>query len=155
MSDPLRPHGLQHDRLPCQSPSPRACSNSCPLSRWCHPTISSSVVPPQSVSASGSFPVSQLFTSGGQSIGASASPSVLPMNSQGWFPLGQTSLLLIISPQRYKGRGWMHCPCSQQSLGLSFLIMNEAPLGYLNLTLFNVQLFSFPSSYMYTFWFII
>ena len=90
MSDSLQHHGLQHTRLPCPSASPEACSNSCPLSRWCHPTISSSVVPFSSCllsfPASGSFPVSQLFASGGQSIGASA--SVLPMKIQGWFPLG-------------------------------------------------------------------
>ena len=87
-------HGLQHARLPCPSPSsPWVCSDSCPLSQWCHPTISSSLVPSppaflQSFPASGSFPMSWLFTSGGQSIGASASASVLPMNIQGWFPLG-------------------------------------------------------------------
>ena len=80
----LQPHGLQHARLSCPSPSPGACSDSCPLSQWCHPTISSSVIPfsscPQSFSASGSFPMSQLFASGGQSIGVSPSASVLPMN---------------------------------------------------------------------------
>ena len=92
VSDSLQPHGLQLIRLPCPSPSPRACSNSCPLSRQHYPTISSSVILcsscPQSFPASGSFPVSQLFTSGGQSIGASASAWTLPMNIQGWFPLG-------------------------------------------------------------------
>ena len=97
VSDSLQPHGLQHARLPCPSPSPRACSNSCLLSQWCHPTISSSVVPCssclQSFPASGSFPVSHLFTSGGQSIGVSASTSVLPMNIQDWFPLGLTDLI--------------------------------------------------------------
>ena len=85
----LRPHGLQHARLPCLSLTPGAYSNSCPSSQWCHPTISSSVVPfsscLQSFSASGSFQMSQLFTSGGQSTGASPSASVLPMNNQGWF----------------------------------------------------------------------
>ena len=85
MSDSLRPHGLQHTRLPCPSPTPRSYSNSCPLSQWCHPTISSSVVPfssrLQSFPASGSFPMSLFFASGGQSIGVSASTSVLPMNS--------------------------------------------------------------------------
>ena len=94
MSNSLRPHGLQHARLPCPSLYPRACSNSCPLSRWCHSTISSSVVPffscPQSFPASRSFLMSQFFTSGGQSIGASTSASVLPMNIQSWFPLGWT-----------------------------------------------------------------
>ena len=88
----LWPHGLQHTRLPCPSLYPGVHSNPCPLSRWCHPTISPSVAPfstfPQSFPASGSFPMSLLFTSGGQSIGASASASVFPMNSQGWFPLG-------------------------------------------------------------------
>ena len=88
MSNSLQPQGLQHTRLPCPSPTPRACSNSGPASWWCHPTISSSVVPfsscPQSFPAPGSFPVSQLFPSGGQSIGVSASVSVFPMNIQGW-----------------------------------------------------------------------
>ena len=96
MSNSLWPHGgLQHTRVPCPLPSPRACSNSCPLSLWYHPTISSSVVPfsscLQSFPASGSFLMSRLFTSGGQSIGASA--SVLPMNIQDWFPLGLTGLI--------------------------------------------------------------
>ena len=89
VSDSLWPHGLQHARLPCSSPVPRACSNSCPLSRWCHPTISSSVIPfsshLQSFPASGSFPVGQFFASGGQTIAVSASASVLPMNIQYWF----------------------------------------------------------------------
>ena len=92
MSDSLWPHGLQHARLPCPSPTPGACSNSCTLSQWCHPTISSSVIPLssrlQSFPASGSFQMSQFFTSGGQSIGVSASASVLPMNIHDWFPLG-------------------------------------------------------------------
>ena len=91
MSDPLWPHGLQHARPPCPSSTPGVYSNSCPLSQWCHPTISSSVVPfsscLQSFPASGSFPVSQVFTSGGQSIGASASASVPPMNTQDWSAL--------------------------------------------------------------------
>ena len=84
---------LQHARLPCPSPTPRACSNSCPSSRWYHPTILSFVIPfscLQSFPASGSFPVSQFFSSGGQSSGVSASGSVLPMNIQNWFPLGWT-----------------------------------------------------------------
>ena len=86
VSNSLWPHGLQHARPPCPSPIPGACSNSCSLSRWCHPTLSSSVIFAsclQSFLASGSFPMSQFFTSGDQSIGASASASVLPMNSQG------------------------------------------------------------------------
>ena len=89
VSNSLWPHGLQHTRLPCPSPTPGACSNSCPLSQWCHPTISSSVVPLSSClepfPASGSFQMSQFFTPGGQSIGVSASASVLPMNIQDWF----------------------------------------------------------------------
>ena len=93
MSNSLWPHGLQHARLPCLSSTPGAYSNSCPLSQWCHPTISSSVVPfshLQSFPASGSFPRSQFFTSGGHRIGASALASVLPMNIQDWSPLGWT-----------------------------------------------------------------
>ena len=94
IADSLQPHGLQHAVLPCPSLSPRACSNSCPLSRWSHPTVSSTIVPfsscLQSFPESGSFPISHLFASGGQSIGTSASVSVLPMNIQDWFPLGWT-----------------------------------------------------------------
>ena len=100
VSDSLQPHGLQYARLPCPSPTPGTCSNSCPLSQWCHPTISSSVFPfscLQSSPALGSFPVSQLFKSGGQSIGASGSASVLPMNIQDWFSLGLTSLISLQS----------------------------------------------------------
>ena len=101
MSDSLQSHGLQPARLPCPSPTPRACSNSCPWSQWCHPTISSSVIPFSSCSqcfpASGSFPVSQFFTSGGQSTEASASASVLPVNIQDWFPLGLTGLISVES----------------------------------------------------------
>ena len=105
-------HGLHLARFPHPSPSPGACSNSWPLSRWCHPTISSSAVPffscLQTFPESGSFLMSQFFTSGGQSIGVSASASVLPMNIQGWFPLGWT--------------GWI----SLQSKGLSRVFSNTA-----------------------------
>ena len=90
MSDSLWPHGLQHARLPCPTPTPGACSNSRPSTQWCHPTISSSVISSfclQSFSASGSFSMSQFFTSGGQSIGVLPSASVLPMNIQDWFSL--------------------------------------------------------------------
>ena len=101
MSSSLRPHGLQHTRPPCPSPIPGVYSNSSPLSRWCHPTISSSVVPfsshLQSFPESGSFPMSQFFTSGGQSIGVSASASILPVNVQDWFPLGWTGLISLWS----------------------------------------------------------
>ena len=94
MPDSLPPHEPQHARPPCASPTPRVHPNPCPLSQWCHPTISSSVIPfssgPQSFPASGSLQMSQLFTSGGQSIGVSASISVLPMNTQDWSPLGWT-----------------------------------------------------------------
>ena len=110
VSDSLWPHGLQYARLPCPSPTPRVYSNSCPLSRWCHPTTSSSAVPfsscPQSFPASGSLQMSQLFASGGQSIGVSTSASVLPMNTQDWSPLGWT--------------GWI----SLQSRGLSRVFSN-------------------------------
>ena len=110
MSDFLWPHGLKHARPPCPSPTLRACSNSCPSSWWCHQTISSSVFPfftcLQSFPGSRSFPVSQFFTSGGQTIGVSASASVLPMNIQDWLRLGWT--------------GWI----SLQSKGLSRVFSN-------------------------------
>ena len=105
VSDSLQPHGLQHARLPLPSPTPGACSNSCPLSRWCHPTISSCVILfsscLQSFPASESFLMSQFFPSGGQSIGASVSASVFPMNIQDWFPSGLTGLISLLS------KGWM------------------------------------------------
>ena len=100
VSYPLRPHRLQHDRLPCPSLSLRVCSDSCPLIWWCHPTISSSVVPfshLQSFPASGSFPMSQFFPLDGQSIGVSVLASVLPMNIQGWFPLELIGLISLQS----------------------------------------------------------
>ena len=101
MPDSLQPHGLQHARLPCPSLSPGVCSNSCPLSQWCYLSISSSAAPfsfcLQSFPASGSFPMSWLFASGGQSIGASALASVLPMNIQDWFPLGWTGFISLLS----------------------------------------------------------
>ena len=110
MSDSLRPHGLQHARPPCPSPTPGVYPNPCPSSWWRHPTISSSVIPffsyPQSFPASGSFQMSQLFESDGQSIGVSASTSVIPMNTQDWSPLGWT--------------GWI----SLQSKGLSRVFSN-------------------------------
>ena len=101
MSVSLWPYGLQHARLPYPSLSPRVFSNSCPLSQWCHPTISSSVNPfsscHQSFPASGSFSMSWIFASGGETIGASASASVLALNIQGWFPLGLTGLISLLS----------------------------------------------------------
>ena len=123
VSDSLWHHGLQNTRLPCPSPTPGACTISSPSSQWCHPTIASSVVPfsscLQSFPASGSFPMSQFFASGGQSIGISASASVLPMNIQDWFSLGQT--------------GWI----SLQSKGLSRVFSNTTVQKY---QLFSVQL---------------
>ena len=110
MSESLRSHELQHSRPPCPSPTPRVYSDSCPLNQWCHPTISPSVVPfsscLQSFPASGSFQMSQFFAWGGQSVEVSASASVLPMNTQDWFPLGWT--------------GWI----SLQSKGLSRVFSN-------------------------------
>ena len=101
VSDSLQPHKPQHVRPPCPSPTPRVYSDACPLNQWWHPDISSSVVPssscPQSFPASGSFPRSQFFVSGGQSIGVSASASVLPMNTQDWSPLGWTSWTSLLS----------------------------------------------------------
>ena len=104
-SNSLWPYGMQHGRLPCPSPTPGVYPNSCPLSQWCHPNVSSSVVPfsscPQSFPASGSFPMSQFFTSSHPilylwSIGVSASPSILPMNIQDWFPLGWTGWISLL-----------------------------------------------------------
>ena len=102
VSDSLQPHELQHARPPCPSSTPGVCSNSRPLNWWCHPIISSSVVPfscLQSFSASGSFPVNQFFSSGGQSIGVSVLASVLPMNIQDWFPLGLTGWISLQSKE--------------------------------------------------------
>ena len=129
VSDSLPPHRLQHTRPPCPSPNPGVYSNSCSLSRVCHPTISSSVVPfsswLQSFPASGSFPVSQFFTSGSQSIGVSASASVLPMNIQDWFPLGLTG-----SPGN-----------SQESTPTQFKTINSSALSFLyNSTLTSIDL---------------
>jgi len=120
MSNSMQPDGLQHARPPCPSPTPRVYLNSCPLSWWCHPTISSSVVPfsscLQSFPASGSFLMNQLFVSGGQSIGFSASITVLPMNTQDWSLLGQTGWIFLqskgLSTPQFK---------SINSLVLSFL----------------------------------
>ena len=126
MSNSLRPHGLQHTRLPCPSLSPGACSNSCPLSRWCHPTISSSVTCfscPQSFLASGSFPMSWLFASGSQSFGASASASasVLVINNQDWFPFGLAGLISLQSKGLFKSLPPTPQFKSTNSLALSLL----------------------------------
>ena len=121
----LQSHGLQYARLPCPSPTSRVDSNSCPLSRWCHPTISSVIsfsFYVKSYPASGSFPMSQLFASGGQSTGASASASVLPMNIQCWFPLGFTgSISLLESPRDSQESSPTPQFKSINSLALSFL----------------------------------
>ena len=132
MSDSLKPHELQHARPPCPSPTPGVQSNPCPSSWWCHPTISSSVVPfsscPQSFSASGSFQMSQFFASGGQRTGVSASTSVLPMNTQDGFPLGWT--------------GWI----SLQSKGLSRVLSNTTVQKH---QLFHAELSLYSNSHIH------
>ena len=133
MADSLRPHEPQHARLPCPSPPPGDCSNSCPSSQWCHPTISSCVTAfsscLQSFPASGSFQMNQLFASGGQSIGASASASVFPVNIHGWFPLGWTGLI------------------SLQSKGLSRVFSSTTVQTH---QFFGAQLFSQSNSHIHT-----
>ena len=133
VSDSLWPHGLQQARLPCPSPTPKAYSNSCTSSWWCHPIISSSVIPffshLQSFPASGSLQMSQFFASGGRSIGVSASASVLPMNIQNWFPLG--------------GTGWI----SLQSKGLSRVFSNTTVQKH---QFFGTQLSSQFNSHIHT-----
>ena len=132
LSESLWPCESQHARSPCPPPTPGAFSNSCPSRQWCHPAISSSVVPfsscPQSLPASGSFPMSQLFTWGGQSIGVSALASVLPMNTQDWSPLGWT--------------GWI----SLQSKGLSGVFSNTTVQKY---QFFSAQLSSWSNSHIH------
>ena len=133
MSNSLRPHESQHARPPCPSPTPRVHPNSCPLSQWCHPAISSSVVLfsscPQSLQASGSFPMSQLFTWGGQNIEVSVSASVFPMNTQDWSPSEWT--------------GWM----SLQSKGLSRVFSNTTVQKH---QFFSAQLSSQSNSHIHT-----
>ena len=133
MSNSLQLHGLQHARLPCSSPTPRVYLNSCPLTLWCHPTITFSVVPfsshLQSFIASGSFPMSQSFTSDGQSIGVSTLPSVLPKNTQDWSPLEWT--------------GWI----SLQSNGLSRVFSNTTVQKH---KFFSAQLSLYSNSHTYT-----
>ena len=133
VSDSLQPHEPQHARPPCSSLTPWVYPNSCPLSQWCHPAILSSIVPfsscPQSLPASESFPMSQLFAWGGQSIGVSASASVPPMNTQDWSPLEWT--------------GWI----SLQSKGLSGLFSNTTVLKH---QFFSVQLSSQSNSHIHT-----
>ena len=147
MSDSLWSRGLQHARLPCPSPTLGAYSNSCPLSSWCHPTISSSDISfascLQLFPASGSFVMSQFFASGGQSIGASAAASVLPLNIQGWFPLGLT--------------GWI----SLLSKGLSRVFSNTTvrkpdliPWIYFSLPLYNFKGFDLDHTWMVK-WFLL
>ena len=133
VSDSLRPHGLHHDRPLCPSPTPEVYPNSCPLSEWCHSTISSSVVPIssclQSFPASGSFPMSQFFASGGQSIGALAPAPVLPVNIQDWFHIGLT------------------CLSSLQSKGLSRVFSNTTVQKY---HFFSTKLSFWSSSHIHT-----
>ena len=122
MSDSLQPHGLQQTRPPCASPTPGVYSNSCPLSRWCHPTISSSLVPfsscLQSLAALGSFPMSQFFPSGGQIIGVSASASVLPMNTQDWSPLRWTVWISLQS------KGFSRLFSNTKFKSINFLVLS-------------------------------
>ena len=142
VSNSLWPHRLQHTRLLCPLPSPRACSNSCALSWWCHPNISSFVVPfsscLQSFLASGSFPMSQHFTLSGQSIGASASASVLPTNIQGWFPLGLTGLISLqsegLSRVFFNTTIWKH-----QFFGKTIALTTQTFVGKVMSLLFNMQ----------------
>ena len=133
VSDSLRPHGLQHARPSCPSPSPGVCSNSCPSSRWCHPTISSSVIPfsfcLQSFPASRSYPLSQFFSSGGQSIGVSPSALDFPKNIQHWFPLGLIGLISV------------------QSKGLSRVFSNTTVQNH---QFFGAQLSSWSNSHIHT-----
>ena len=133
VSGSLRPHESLHTRPPCPSPTPRAHPNPCPLSRWCHPTISSSLIPfsscPQSFPATGSFPMNQLFAWSGQSIGVSASASVCPMNTQDWSPSGWT--------------GWI----SLQSKGLSRVFSNTRDQKH---QFFGAQLSSQSNSHIHT-----
>ena len=133
MSNSLQSHGLKHARPPCPSPTPGVYSNPCPSSQWCHPAISSSAIPvsscPQSFPTSGSFPVSQLFASGGKIIGVSASTSVLPLNTQDWSPLGWT--------------GWI----SLQSKGLSRVFSNTTVQKH---QFFSTQLSSQSNSHIDT-----
>ena len=133
VSNSLRPHESQHTRPPCLSPTPRVYPNTCPMSQWCHSAISSSVIPfsscPQSLPASGSFPMSQLFAWGGQSVGVSASASVLPMNTQDWPPLGWTGLI------------------SLQSKGLSGVFFNTTVQKH---QFFGAQLSSQSNSHIHT-----
>ena len=132
MSNSLWPHGLQHPTFPHPSPSPRVCSNACPLSQWCHPTISSSAIPFNLQSSRPSirvFSTRQLFASGGQSIGASVSASVLPVNILGWFPLGWT--------------GWI----SLQSKGLSWVFSNTTVQRH---QFFSAQPFLLSNSHIST-----
>ena len=126
-SDSLRPHGLQHARLPCPSPTPGACSNSCPSNGWCHPTISSFVVSfspcLQSFPASGYFQMSQFFSSGAQSIRVSASTSVPPMNIQDWFPLGWTPWVSLLSKTRHLSLLQHHSSKASILLSSAFFIV--------------------------------
>ena len=165
MSDSLRPYELLHNRLPCPLLFSRVCSNSCPFSRWCHPTTSSSVISfscsLQSFPASGSFPVSPLFASGGWSIGASASASVLPMNIQGWFPLGLTGLIFLQSTGLsrvfssitiWKRQFFWHLPFFMVQISHPYMTTRKAIVlaiwtfvSKVTCLLFNMLSLSFPS----------
>ena len=143
VSDSLRPRGLQHTRPPCPSPTPGVYSNSCLLSRWCHPTISSSVLPfsscPQSFPASGSFQMSQLFVSGGQSIGVSAPTSILPMNTQDWSPLGWTDWISL--QPKGLSRVFFNTTTHPQNIFFSYCLKKK----------FSIQTISIQSTFFFIF----
>ena len=154
MSDSLQPHELQHNRLSRTSPSPGVCSDSCTLSRWCHSTISYSVTPfsfcPQSFPASGSFPMSRVFTSGGQSIGTSASASAFPMNIQDWFPFSSVRSLRHVQLLQSHGLQHTRLPCPSPTPGAC---SNSCPLTQgchrtisSSVVPFSSSLQSFPAS---------
>ena len=140
MSDSFWSHGPQHTRLPCPSPYPRACSNSCPSSQWCHPTISPSVIPfsscLQSFSASGSFPKNQFFASSAQEVSASA--SVLPMNIQDWFPLGLTGLISLQSKDSQESSPTPQFKSINSSV-LSFLYSPTQPSLWPNINIWLLE----------------
>ena len=147
VSDSLQPHELQHARPPCPTPTPRVHPNPCPLSRWCHPTISSSVIPfsscLQSIPASGCFSMNQFFSSGGHSIGVSALASVFPMTIQGWFPLGLTGWIslqskgllgvfsnMTVQKHQFFASGSQRIGASASALVLPMNIQDWSPLGW-------------------------
>ena len=153
VSSSLRPHESQHTRPPCPSPTPGVYSNSCPSSRWCHPVIPSFVIPfsscPQSLSASGSFPMSQLFAWGGQSIGVSASASVLPMNTQDWSPLGWTGWISLLRKD-YILRFEVYQAFPDSSIGKQSVCNAEEPSSISGLGRSHGEGIGYPLQYSWT-----